>query len=372
MATAQESATEVTANARAKAARERPALAAAAIGHLRRPTRSSLELAAKAAAATAIAIWLGNRIGLRDTYWAGVSAVVATAGTLGASMGAAVSRISATVVGLAIGLAAFALPVSGVLIAGATVFVALTVLPALSLDAGARLGAASTLIVTALPGHGAVGDALARGANVPLGCSVAVVVGLVLLPHRAAERLRSELADDIERAGELVRSALQKYLGAPVAEDLPDRLGELTRVSSAHAAALRDAAREPGERGPRLQQLQRHVAAVGELVDQVGSLVRIAAQADEDRVQSLVRDELEAAAEALADAAHSVAARSENDGPEGGLRRASRALSDLDGAFADARGRRATVDYSTDEITRLLSVIRSAHTAGVALSDLAQ
>jgi uncharacterized membrane protein YgaE (UPF0421/DUF939 family) len=187
-ATTQETAHGVQAHSAAALAHERRAIATFVLGRLRRPTRSSLEFAAKAAVATTLAIWLGQRIGLSDSYWAGVSAVVATAGTLGASLGAAVSRISATVVGLLIGLAVFALPVSGVLVSGATVFVALTVLPALSLDAGARLGAGSTLIVTALPGHSAVGDALARGANVPLGCAIAVVVGLVLMPHRAAER----------------------------------------------------------------------------------------------------------------------------------------------------------------------------------------
>jgi hypothetical protein len=100
--------------------------------------------------------------------------------------------------------------------------------------------------------------------------------------------------------------------------------------------------------------------------------VRIAAQAGEDRAHSLVRDELDAAAKALAAAAHSVAAPSETGGREGSLRSTGRALSDLDSAFAGARGRRATVDYSTDEITRLLAVIRSVHAAGAALSDLAQ
>ncbi|HEY6397564.1 MAG TPA: FUSC family protein [Solirubrobacteraceae bacterium] len=372
MAITQDSANDFQATTGARAARERRPRAAAVLGHLRQPTRSSLEFAAKAAIATALAIWLGHHLGLRDSYWAGVSAVVATAGTLGASLGAAVSRISATVVGLAIGLAAFALPVSGVLIAGATVFVALTVLPALSLDAGARLGAGSTLIVTALPGGSAISDALARGANVPLGCAVAVVVGLVLFPHRAAEHLRAELAGDIERAGELIRSALQTYLGTTVASDLPGCLGELTRTSSAHAAALRDAAREPGERGPRLRRLQSQVAAVGGLVDQVGLLVRISLQASEDRAHSLVRDELEAVSRALADTARSVAGSSEDGGLEDQLRRTTRALSGLDGAFADARARRATVDYTTDEITRLLSVIRCVHVSGAALSELAQ
>jgi uncharacterized membrane protein YgaE (UPF0421/DUF939 family) len=178
--------------------RGRPVVAAAALGRVRRPTRSSLEFAIKAGFAAALAIWVGDRIGLEDSYWAGISAVVATAGTLGATVGAAISRISATVVGLLIGLAAVALPVRGILAAGTTVFVALVVLAALSLDAGARLGAATTLIVTAIPGHNAVTDALARGANVPLGCALAIGVGLVFLPRRAAERLRSDLRADVE------------------------------------------------------------------------------------------------------------------------------------------------------------------------------
>ena len=371
MATTQESATGARAHTGAGLTRGRPALALRALGHLRGPNRSSFEFAAKAAVSTTLAIWLGQRIGLSQSYWAGISAVVATAGTLGASLGAAFSRISATVVGLLIGLAAFAMPVSGVLVSGATVFVALAVLPALSLDAGARLGAASTLIVTALPAHSAVGDALARGANVPLGCTVAVVVGLVLLPHRAADRLRAGLRMDIACAGELVRSAVLAYLGAGVADDLPGRLEELARTSSAHAAVLRDAAREPGERGERLERLTRRVEAVRALVDEVGSVVGAAIQAGDDTAYALVATELEAAARSLADAAHAVASPSQDGEPEGSLQGADGALSDLDRAFAGVRDRRATVDYRTDDVTRLLSVMRSVHAAGSALRDLA-
>jgi uncharacterized membrane protein YccC len=162
--------------------------------------RVARRLRLKAGVAAALAIWLGDRIYLRDSYWAGISAVVATAGTLCASLAAAISRISATLVGLAVGLASFALPLSGTLVEGATVSVTLIVLPALSLDTGARLGAATMLIVTAIPGQNAVSDALARGANVPLGCAVAVIVGVLLWPHRAGERVHASRRAETKRA----------------------------------------------------------------------------------------------------------------------------------------------------------------------------
>ena len=58
------------------------------------------------------------------------------------------------------------------------------------------------------------------------------------------------------------------------------------------------------------------------------------------------------------------------DAPAGlGLPRLRHALSALDAAFSVARARRATVSYLTDELARLLSVIRSLHSAAAALSE---
>ena len=108
--------------------------ATAVLARLHRPSRASVELGLKARVAAALAIWLGERIHLRNSDWAGFSVVVATAGRSARRLRQAISRISATVVGLAVGLASFALPVSGTLVEGATLSVALIVLPALSLD----------------------------------------------------------------------------------------------------------------------------------------------------------------------------------------------------------------------------------------------
>jgi len=326
--------------------RDLPLGAAAVRRHLRRPTRASLEFAGKAAVAATVAVWVGNRVGLKDTYWAAISAVVATAGTLGASVGAAVSRISATVVGLLVGLVAVALPVSGTLVDGVTVFVALVVLAALSLDAAARLGAATTLIVTAVPGENPVSAALARGANVPLGCAIAVGVRLLFFPRRAAAQLRVDLRADVQGAGEVAHSALLAYLGATGADDLQLRLDALVRTTAARAVAVRDAAREPGGHGERLLQIQRELDAVGVLLEDVASLVAVAREAGDDRVPALVRGELRDAAEAFAQATRAVVAPRDDGGFRNRLVRVNRALLAVDGAFARARARRATVEFS--------------------------
>ncbi|MDQ3895118.1 MAG: FUSC family protein, partial [Actinomycetota bacterium] len=151
------------------------------MARLRRPTVAELQVALRAAVSAGLSIVVADALGLKDSYWAAMSAVVATGPTVGASLGAALTRIAATVAGLLVGLAAFAVAGDGTLVAAVAVFAALLVLPAVSLEAGVRLGAATTLIVTAIPGDAFV-DALERGANVPLGCALAVAVGLLLWP----------------------------------------------------------------------------------------------------------------------------------------------------------------------------------------------
>jgi uncharacterized membrane protein YgaE (UPF0421/DUF939 family) len=122
----------------------------------------------------------------------------------------------------------------GTLVGAATVLVALLVLPALSLDRGVRLGAATTLIVVAFPGSDALNHARSRGLNVPLGCSAAVLVGFVLLPKRAGERLRADVLTDIRTAGELARSAMDRYTGER--GDDGDLRARVRVLSRAHAS----------------------------------------------------------------------------------------------------------------------------------------
>jgi uncharacterized membrane protein YccC len=326
-----------------------------------------LEFAFKAAVATTLAIWLGDRIGLSDSYWAGISAVVASAGTIGASLGAAISRISATLVGLALGLVPVALGAKGVLVSGATVFVALVVLAALSLDAGARLGAATTLIVTAIPGENAVSDALNRGLNVPLGCAVAVAVGAILWPRRATDQLEDQIRREVRAAGELTLAAIRAYVGSAKTEHLLTGLGELERHAPRRKAGLVDAAREPAFHNDRLEMLREQAGVVGELVDSVAPLVRVCASGPGPVNTHLLDAELESAADRVVRTTRAIADSAGEDELERGVTSLSGACVALDGAFARARARRATVNVSTDEIARMLSVVRGVHQVSTAL-----
>jgi uncharacterized membrane protein YccC len=327
-----------------------------------------MEFAVRAAVAATIAIWVGDRIGLQDSYWAGISAVIASAGTLGASVENAISRISATLVGLIVGLAAVALPVQGTLVSGLTVFASLVVFAALSLDAGARLGAATTLIMTAIPGSNPVADALARGANIPLGCVVAVAVGLVLWPHRAARQLRDGLEADIRQAGELARAALLAYVGIGADDGLPGALQRLTRRPTAHRAALREAGRELGGEG--LSALRRDVAAVDQLIAHVAALVRACLEGSEQQQLLPARGELKQAADALAGFARAIAEHSESSRLDRLRVQLTEACSALDAALGQARATRATADLSSAEVGRFMAIMRDVQHVTSALFAL--
>lgn len=310
------------------------------------PRRSQVEFAVKAGVGATLSLWIATAAGLEDPYWSAVSAVVATAGTLGASVAASVTRVVATVVALVLAVAFVAVvPFSGAVVAGALVAVALLVMFSLSLEAGARLAAASTLIVTAASGGDPVGIAVSRGLNVPLGCAIAVIVGLVLLPRRAARQLAGALRDD-EAAALGIAGELVAAYAAGVGPDPGslDALSSLSQRVGGHRATLADAAREPGSGRTTVDQLEERLAVVESLLGIDGVLARTAAAAEGDAAMVLVGEELSAVAEALA--------RVEQLGP---------ALARLDTGFAEVRQRRGTVDYRTDELARLFAVMRQVH-----------
>jgi uncharacterized membrane protein YgaE (UPF0421/DUF939 family) len=279
-------------------------------------------------------------------------------------------RIAATIVGLLVGLASVALSAHGVLVAGATVLIALVVLFELSLDAGARLGAATTLIVTSAPGSNAVSTALARGANVPLGCAVAVAVGMVFVGHRAGDRLRSDLRRDVADAGTLAATALSTWDDRREPQDLRQPLAALVASRPTRAAALRDAAREPSERRDRLSTLTRQVDSTDRLINATAALVDLAAESNSDRAPRLFALKLNRVGDALAATAEAFSASA----PDGIIRMTQAgliaALSELDRGYSAARERRSLAQLPDAEVVRMLSLIRAVHAAADALDSL--
>lgn len=319
---------------------------------LRVPRRAQVEFALKAGVGATVSLWVATAVGLEDPYWAAVSAVVATAGTLGASVAASVTRVVATIVALLLAVAFVAVvPFSGALVAGVMVALALLVMFTLSLEAGARLAAGSTLIVTAASGGDPVGIAVSRGLNVPLGCAIAVVVGLVVFPRRAARQLADALADDEAAATRMAGELVGAYAagGAPSVDALAG-LSSLRRRVGGHRATLVDAGREPGTGRDAVGALEERLSVVETVLDIDDALARTASAGVGDGAAAIVGVQLAAVAEALRDG--------EPLGP---------ALAVLDDGFAAVRQRKGTVDYGTEELARLLTVIRQVHNVDAAL-----
>jgi uncharacterized membrane protein YccC len=334
------------------------------VARLRRPTVAELQVALRAAVSAGLSIVVADALGLKDSYWAAISAVVATGPTVGASLGAALTRIAATVAGLLVGLAAFAVAGDGTLVAAVAVFAALLVLPAVSLDAGVRLGAATTLIVTAIPGDAFV-DALERGANVPLGCALAVAVGLLLWPARAAERLRRTVTQDVEDAGALAQRALDAYAGGVGGNGIREQAASLAARERAWPQLLRDAMREPGG----ATDAARTTAAARRLLDDLDSLVVVVEESDGDRAPELLREDVVALGAAIA-AAASAYGDARAAGFSTAVARARDASDRLASSFSAVRERRGTTAYETDEVVRLLTVIHASRALVRSLGEL--
>lgn len=310
-----------------------------------------MEIGAKVAVSSALAMWCADALGLQDPYWAGVSAVVASAGTIGASLGAAVQRTLATLIALAIGLGFAALPWNGELVSGAAVGVTFLVMMTLRLDAGARLAAASTLIVTAIPGADPVDLAIERGLNVPFGCLVALAVGLVLFPHRATTQLRRDMDAEITKAATLAASSLRWYVGDRTSADPLDACRSLRASAAANRSVLKDAAREPGSQGARLDELNARASTMDAMVDDVAAIVDLVRTETPDSAPELVAADLRAVTDAL-----ERVGRGEHDHAAVVV-----ALAALDDTFSSVRARLGTVSYATDELSRLLAVVQRLH-----------
>ncbi|MBM3692274.1 MAG: hypothetical protein FJW77_03100 [Actinobacteria bacterium] len=146
-------------------------------------------------------------------------------------------------------------------------------------------------------------------------------------PHRASTQLRTGLDVDAEQAVALAAAAVLAYLA-----DLDARLG-----------------------------------TVDTLLDDARGLVHLAAASAGDTAPDLVASELSEVARALAAAAPTAT----GDDPVATDHRAAVtiALRGLDHAFADVRHRLGTVGHSTEELARLLSVMRRVHGIGTALTE---
>ncbi len=339
---------------------------------VRVPPRLSIEFAIKAGVATIAAVGLSRWIGLNSPYWAGISAVVATAGSIGASINASITRIVATLIALVIAIGVVLLPIDGLLLAGLTVTLTLLVMSSLRLDAGARLAGASTLLLTAIPQDNALATAIGRGLNVPLGCVVAVLVGAVLFPHRAVNQLKIGLTEDLIGCFRLTCDAIEQWLESTLEPDLEERLHALLADVTRRDAIYTEATFEPGGVGRRSTNFSHALELTKRVSRVTRSLVLVAVRGSDDTAQRLLEPEFRLVTSTLHQLISETGDSDWSNTPALAQRiheRLQPALDALDAGFRELRENRSTAPYSDRDIEHLLHAMWCIHAFDEAFAD---
>ena len=198
--------------------------------------------AAKTALAAALCWWLALRFGLRDGYWAAISAIIVLQSNFGATITASRDRILGTLIGAVFGFSFSlfgALPWNFLL----AVFLAIALCGLLGLRNSSRLAGVTISIVMLVQTTGSHQSvALHRVGEVFLGILIAVVVSTLVFPDRARIRLREGLAQQFLVLGTLFDGILQGFGGppAPGLASLREDALEMLRGNNALLEAFRN------------------------------------------------------------------------------------------------------------------------------------
>ena len=137
----------------------------------------------KTGLAAVICVWLGNLLGLEQSYWAAVSAIVVMAFDTTVTFTSCRDRIIGTAIGAFMGWATFYAWHGHYLLYGLSVALCVFVCSALAFDKAGRLAAVTlSIIVLVKIDHGPAQAAIGRFLEVGLGIVVALVVTLLVFP----------------------------------------------------------------------------------------------------------------------------------------------------------------------------------------------
>ncbi|KMO11089.1 hypothetical protein SQ03_28265 [Methylobacterium platani JCM 14648] len=320
---------------------------------------------------------LAESLGLPQGYWAVITALIVTQGSVGGSLKAAFDRFLGSVLGACYGGAvAFAIPHHGGASTFAALFVAVAPLTvAAAASAGFRIAPITAIIVllsTTGSTLGPLAFALDRILEIGLGCVVGLAVSLLVAPARAARAVTGQAAALARLlAGQLEALARLDGEETPEAKALPPAV----RRSLARLETLvGEAARERRSRLSAAPDPDPLLRTMTRLRHDLVLLRRAIAEADED----VLRVHL---AEAWGDAANAAAARLRvvADALAGGSRPADTDAADLAAAIAgyrDAidgmRQRQVTRTLSTDGVGRIFWLAFTLEQVRRNLDDLAE
>ncbi|MBP1627938.1 MAG: hypothetical protein H6Q00_2413 [Holophagaceae bacterium] len=330
-----------------------------------------VRLGARLAVVSVVAMVAARLLGLHAFYWAGISALIVSTGSPGGSLTAGLARLGGTVVGLGVGVGTAFLLGHSLLAAGVAIALAILVCQGVGLKAASKVGALTTLFpISAVMDSQGLGMTLAtsfsRGENVLVGCAVALLLDWVLWPERPARRLAARLREDVSLAGIQAAAWLRAYVRGAEVPPSPG-IKDLLDAHVAHAGLLGALAAEPEEREAPRVRLMTQVEAVHSVMEHCHALKDLVLQVEGDRVQYLLKEELEEMADRLEDCGK---AFGEGRDFHVALWFLADGRNRLDAAYARVRGDKGTQAYPVQEIFHLVGVIAACQALERALGRL--
>lgn len=155
--------------------------------------RDALRRGLQSAAAATATYFLMRVLGLGEAYIAILGAVLILQPSIGGTMGAALSRLQATLAGSLMGLACLSLLPEGWGTAAALGVSMLVVGTAAGLRSDWSYGAVAAVAIALAPSDALLDTAAARGIAIALGAALGVLVSLLVWPDRAEARFERHL-----------------------------------------------------------------------------------------------------------------------------------------------------------------------------------
>jgi uncharacterized membrane protein YccC len=206
--------------------------------------RSELRLTIRALIAAALSFVVGEALGLPQSQWAVITALIIVQGSLGGTLGASMDRLAGTLAGAVFGAAAALARQAWDMPALAVLLLAVAPLALLAtLRPSFRVApVTATIVLLASPGeHSAITAALHRVGEITLGTVIGIAVSIIILPSRARHVCAARGAEALELMAQLITHHLQP----PERSDRAaiNRLNAGVRGAFAKAAAAAQEAR---------------------------------------------------------------------------------------------------------------------------------
>ncbi|GIL41329.1 FUSC family protein [Roseiterribacter gracilis] len=266
--------------------------------------RDRLRLAARVAAATALAWFVAVQFDLPQAWWAVITALLVVQASLGGSIATGIDRVLGTMLGAVVGAVAAWAYITYAFSLGW--LLPLTVAP-LALIAAKRATfrvapvTAVIVLLATTPGQSPFLAAGERIAEIMLGTIIGVLVSLTFLPTHASRQLLVHAADTVALLGDLAAAHLASPRDLAFIEELQAKVrAGLTALSTATTEAKRERI-GVGTPAPDPTPIVR---TVRRLRSDVAILDRVAHQ-----LSALPADLVAEAAAAARDALHAKAAR---------------------------------------------------------------